>query len=725
VRRGDTLVASLLIVLFTACDNDSARTVVEPLVSSGRRPDILIESRQVAPPPAVDGNRFVSGWWPWKREGEVLLVSVTPSPRLEGVRISDLSRRLVIDGEILKSPSNAWIEAVVGGRSTGRTALAFPLEIELPTDLPLGRFLIELELSADTQIAVRTAGFRHVAPGGKVEADDSSIVQSGYSLADYVLMTDSGTMFETSFEPPAGAHPQQRFELWIERQGSDPTKIFGWRPGFWNRLRGTRSLRVDLGEGLVRLRFASFGDGPSGRWQRPTLVQPIALPVPATQVSRRPKLVLVYVMDALRADHLGHLGGPPGVSPTLDRLAEGGVTLLNHYSVAPNTFPSIKSLFLGRTPRYDGGWKLQPGGELTLAESFRQSGYRTGLFSGNGLASALYGTDRGFDHVADEVVAHGFGASGYSDNAEQVHRAMLDWLDALSPEEPVFIYAQTLHPHNPYAPPPSLEQLFTAGIESNISGSTAILRDIKQGRLEATDEDRARLRALYAASVRYNDDLIAELLRELEARYEPDETLFIATSDHGDELFEHGGVLHGYTLYEEQIHIPAVFWWPNRLSPCRLDTPSDHLDIHYTLRALLGDSDTETWNGRSLWPEIESCTSLVDPGHVRFVAASSIKGGIFLARSGNLKYIWAPRGGTQWGQGEGTGRTRDGEYVFDLASDPREQVNLAGQPDIEIDWLRSQVLSWIDNDPTKVEDQEEAVIDEKERDRLKALGYLD
>ena len=40
--------------------------------------------------------------------------------------------------------------------------------------------------------------------------------------------------------------------------------------------------------------------------------------------------------------------------------------------------------------------------------------------------------------------------------------------------------------------------------------------------------------------------------------------------------------------------------------------------------------------------------------------------------------MWAPRRGMGWGMGEGIGRSRDAEYVFDLTRDPHETVNWAG-----------------------------------------------
>ena len=90
-------------------------------------------------------------------------------------------------------------------------------------------------------------------------------------------------------------------------------------------------------------------------------------------------------MDALRADAVGHLaarpadagrtalldrpdtarkrsrlGGESGVSPVLDRLAREGLIFRRHRSLAPNTLPSTKSLFVGRVYRTRGGWTLAP-----------------------------------------------------------------------------------------------------------------------------------------------------------------------------------------------------------------------------------------------------------------------------------------------------------------------------------------------------------------------------
>jgi hypothetical protein len=75
--------------------------------------------------------------------------------------------------------------------------------------------------------------------------------------------------------------------------------------------------------------------------------------------------------------------------------------------------------------------------------------------------------------------------------------------------------------------------------------------------------------------------------------------------------------------------------------------------------------------------------------------------------------------------GSGIGRVRDAEFVFDLAADPGETTNLAGTADVEVGWLRAELLRWIGAGRSERNgDATEPVLDAEERSRLKALGYI-
>jgi arylsulfatase A-like enzyme len=193
--------------------------------------------------------------------------------------------------------------------------------------------------------------------------------------------------------------------------------------------------------------------------------------------------------------------------------------------------------------------------------------------------------------------------------------------------------------------------------------------------------------------------------------------LVAVTSDHGEELFDHGGILHGYTLYEEMLRIPLILWAPGRLRPAAVASPTDTLDLRATLLDLAGLEADGKAQGVSL---LRRNRAGREP---RLAAASSLKGGLYAAWSPRFKVIWAPRTGAGWGMGGGWGRSRDPEYVFDLVRDPGETVNRAGSGAFEAAWLRSRLLAWAERGRAAAEEPAEAPADRETRERLRALGY--
>ena len=254
---------------------------------------------------------------------------------------------------------------------------------------------------------------------------------------------------------------------------------------------------------------------------------------------------------ALRADHLDHLrdgrsDNVLGASPVLDRIADGGVTFTRHFAVAPNTVPSTKSLFTGQYYLLEGRSKLPADGPETLAELFSKAGYRTAAFSGNGNLSKRHGNLRGFEHF-QRATAETRGNPGFNNDAERVHAAALKWLDWLdqADDDKAFLYLHTIHPHNPFNPPEPFRSRFASLEGSKINGGTKTLLAIKRKEIAVSGPDRQRLKGLYAGGLAYNDSSLEGFFAELRRRYPAGEILFIVTSDHGEELFDHGGILHG------------------------------------------------------------------------------------------------------------------------------------------------------------------------------------
>jgi arylsulfatase A-like enzyme len=706
------------------------------LLDNSHTPDILTESRVLAFPPTTESNRFLRGWR-LRRGGGKRTLAAQPretGTSLEIVNLGSRTRELVLYGSLGQLPADAKVEVSTAGRSLGKIPLVTPLRIPLPPDLPIGRVPIELRFPYTGEIRVRKASLEPTLPKGVVNIETDEIRQSGTSLVDLVRRFEAPAVLRMRFSPPHQPEIGQRFALLLEIEGKPATTVFEWSPGLWSRLRGVRNFEIPIpsGSGLVRLRLLAEGKGSAATW-RPRLWFPdTPREIPLDEPPPPPRLVILYVLDALRADFMGHLGGPLGISPHFDRLAADGVSLRDHLSVAPNTLPSSMSLFTGQIflELNQGRWNLAPDGPETLAEVFQEAGFETAIFAANGYLSEGFGTTRGFDFESRESTYDPNHAS-HNDSAERVHRATLDWLDKRTSKGPAFLYLHSLNPHNPYAPPEPFRSRFVPDGNSDLDGGTSTLRKIKQFRRLVNAEDKARLKGLYAGGLSYNDLHFGLFLAEIEKRFKPGEVLVIVTSDHGDEFFEHGGVLHGYTLYKEQLAIPLIFWWPDHLVPNRLHAATDNLDLHETLRALVGAPHSGRGTGRSLWPLLMNPTGgapTTEGGKgVRFAVASGVKGGIFMARSAHAKLLWAPRTGAGWGLGEGLGRSRDPEYFFDLVGDPGETTNLIDRPSLEKSWLRSRLLAWIERSRAievgTTEDGGE--LDERTRKHLKALGYLD
>ncbi|MEE9497543.1 MAG: sulfatase-like hydrolase/transferase, partial [Desulfobacterales bacterium] len=69
-------------------------------------------------------------------------------------------------------------------------------------------------------------------------------------------------------------------------------------------------------------------------------------------------------------------------------------------------------------------------------------------------------------------------------------------------------------------------------------------------------------RDLYDHNLAYLDSAFERFINWLKANHIYEKTVILFTSDHGEQFWEHGASLHGHTLYEEEIRIPAILFVP-------------------------------------------------------------------------------------------------------------------------------------------------------------------
>ena len=701
-------------------------TISAHLIDPTHRPRVLTERRVLGLPTARSHNRFVSGW---RFEEHDAGLRITPSghrARLEFVQLADRERTLVLQA----LPGATGVGSTVRVRSRGQDLGGFPIasatEIIVPAGIARGVIPIELDFSDPSGVALSGAAMGSAVPGGRMELENHDIVQSGWSVIDLVRPVEAGARLVGTLIPPSDARPNQRFLLQLDRGEDERETVLDWVPD--GSLEPAAVFDVVLREtsGLVRMRFVAQGRGPAARWQGLELEQRTP-PVAARNatIPNPPRLVVLYVLDALRADAVGHLGSISGATPCIDRLASEGAAFIDHFSVAPNTGPATKSLFTGYG--YLKGRGLPPEAPTTLAEDFAAADYGTASFSSNPHLAPSFGLTRGFEHVAFLPLSEDNRVDGLpmvNDSAGRVHAAALQWLDGRRGDERVFLYLHTLNPHNPYTPPEPWPSRFVGMGDSRVDGRTRTLAAIRNLDLEVLPADEERIREWYTANVAYNDAELCRFVDELQRRY-AGEVLLIVTSDHGEELFDHGGVLHGYTLYDELLRVPLVMWWPERISPIRITEPTGTLDLHSSLAALAGTTPTmDPEGGNELWGLILGGAGDRWSGRLHFATAPGLRYAA-MVRSGSRKLILVRHPWLDWGMGRGPGRTHEAEYVFDLGNDPEERSNRAGASSLEVDWLRSRLRTW------QVRwEKSQPVIDEPELDaatrrQLEALGYVE
>ena len=714
----------------TSCREPGPRegSRLRPLAEAAPPPELLTEQSELALLPTLEANRLASGWRPLGNRGRLRLEPVASRSRAELVNLSSAARHLRLN---LRPPGEGQVSLVAAGQTLGPFVLAPDLDLPLPEGLPVGRVSLDFDwrlADGAQRPAVASAAVVPALAAGRLEHQGTAWVLTGHALARFVVAVQDAVALHATFDPPDAALSGQEFLLSVRDQSGrmlgrrswSERGLSGWRSG-------PRVLRLPLegASGFVEVLFEARGAGPPARWQD-VIIEDRPRPQPTPAKLAPPRLILVYVLDALRADHVSHLGGRPGVTPTIDRLANEGASLRRHRSVAPNTLPSTRALFTGCVGLANGSAKLSRESPPTLAELLRRAGYSTALFSANPYVGPAFGLDRGFDTVAADLGVGGeelVSATNELGRAAAVHDAALAWLKNLGSKERAFVYIHTLFPHAPYQPEEPYRTRFVPANGSTIDGSNQTLRAIRFGRREVAAADRERLQGLYTASLAYNDAELGRFLAALSTLVADSDVVLAVTADHGEEFFDHGGVMHTLTLYDELLRIPLVLWGPGRIPHTSVEAVTDSLDLRHTLLDLAGVADSASESGVSLLPVLFA-------GHheklVSHAAAATVKGGIFAASSARWKLVYAPRVATAWGMG-GTGSCQhDAECLFDLAADPGEKVNRVGSGDLEAAYLHLSLKAWVERGRQREAGVEavEPALDAETEGSLRALGYL-
>lgn len=454
-------------------------------------------------------------------------------------------------------------------------------------------------------------------------------------------------------------------------------------------------------------------------------------PAAATEASEPesalPNIVFIIV-DTLRADRVSMSRDDIPLMPFMDAFAKESLSFSRALAQAPWTRPSMASIF---TSLYPGVHNQQFGIKMevvagqdhtvdtlsedfeTMAEYFKAFGYTTVGVQANWNMQPLFGVAQGFDEY--EMIDR-------EQNAVHITDLCLGKAAALKP--PYFLFVHYIEPHAPYAPPEVYRRMFPSVPEISDQDHAVIdtyatgyypdkvrwdlhFRDAPP-EAQLSEAGKAYIQAMYDGEVRFADDEVGRLIRGL--REKDPRSLIVFSADHGEELWEHGSVGHGKTLYEEVLHVPLIFSFPDM--PARaVETPAQLIDILPTLADKIGLPQRDWWQGRNLlseeWAGRENLPVFAE------TRTSVREANVFLMTliEGNTKLILDQYGQESW--------------RYDLVQDPREQHPLTDDGGSAA--LRLKLRHYLEENqahPLYASPTINTVVDEETRDMLKAQGYF-
>jgi arylsulfatase A-like enzyme len=401
----------------------------------------------------------------------------------------------------------------------------------------------------------------------------------------------------------------------------------------------------------------------------------------------RPNIALI-VLDTVRADRIT-CGGGRVATPHIDALCKRGIFFARASSTSSWTLPAHASLFTGLYPFQHGATQEHTrldGGASTLAEILGAHGYRTFGVSANPLVSVRSGLARGFDSFAETWRARR--ETPYPPPREHPNfRAVERLLAELAPGERFFLFVNYVEAHGPNDPPEpyrsrALSPRATPELVERASrlGAAAYYLDPAS----IPPAEFAVLSELYDGEIAYLDELVGGLLDALEESGRLDDTLLILTSDHGENLGDHGHFRHVFSLYGSTVRVPLLLRLPGgeRAGEVRTE-PVGLVDVFPTILAAVGVTAPEgVVQGRDLLagPRAGEAPPVVAEYYFPLQALGLFRPeelathrqvlGRYMRRlrsieMDGLRLIWASDG-------------RD--ELYELAEDPDEQKNLHADP---------------------------------------------
>jgi Flp pilus assembly protein TadD len=308
----------------------------------------------------------------------------------------------------------------------------------------------------------------------------------------------------------------------------------------------------------------------------------------------------------------------------------------------------------------------------TLAECFKNQGYRTAAFVGSFVLDHRFGLNQGFDTYDDAMPIGMLENQEAERNADTVYTAFSEWLKLQNIKSPFFVWIHFYDPHAPYLPPEPF-------------------------RTEYKD-------APYAGEIAYTDFAIGKLLKDLKTRGFNNNIIAVA-GDHGEGLGEHQEQTHSLLIYNSTIHVPMILIAPGVEPGSNYSSLSRLIDLGPTLLEYAQIPEKLPGSGMSLKQAIENkqTPSFINVSESLYpklnLGWSELRG----LEDRKYRYIDAPKA-----------------ELYDTINDPKETQNQIQKFPRVAKKMKAELDSYYQSSGSTVNEE----IDPETKEKLASLGYV-
>jgi len=368
-------------------------------------------------------------------------------------------------------------------------------------------------------------------------------------------------------------------------------------------------------------------------------------------------------------------------TPSLDGLSERATVFDRAFCTTPQCSPSRSSIMTGFYPSKTGvmGNMGASGGnplrQPTIGKVLHEAGYRTGYFGKWHL---------GGDETATAGWDEDFGVTGSKSGGDsRVTEKAAEFLaSAREAGKPFALFVSYVNPHDIYRyqqhefdPSQTKVPLPASWHKEAFEGKPSVQRQFMledQGRhIWGKDEaEWQRYRDCYRTKVALYDREVGDVLDALQENGLAEDTVVIATSDHGDMDGNHKLICKGPFMYEHMVRIPLIVDVPRRfggIGPRRVDDfDVVNVDLVPTILDFCG-IEPGARDGISLRPVLTGDGVQEKRDYVigQYYGKQRWVNPIRMLRTPEFKY---------------NRYVLHGEELYDLGNDPDELVNLAADP---------------------------------------------